>query len=236
MKKVVIEQVEYARWPNCYRLANDQMELVVTTDVGPRVIRCGFIGGENEFKEYPDQLGTSGEENWKIYGGHRLWHGPEDAVRTYQPDNGPVKFEQVDGGVRLLQPVESLTGIQKEMEVRLALDRAQVSIVHRLRNTTSSSVRVAPWALSVMAPGGTAILPLPKRGSHPEDLPAASSLILWKYTDMTDPRWTWGRQYVLLRQDATRGIKPQKFGATVPDGWMGYARANRLFVKTFSYQ
>jgi hypothetical protein len=41
----MIENVSYGGWPNCLRIANDEVELIVTTDVGPRVIRYGFIGG-----------------------------------------------------------------------------------------------------------------------------------------------------------------------------------------------
>ena len=86
-----------------------------------------------------------------------------------------------------------------------------------------------------MAPGGTAILPLPPRGSHPKDLLPGCSLTLWKYTDMSDPRWTWGRQYLLLRQDSSATVTPQKIGAAVADGWAAYARAGRLFLKTFRH-
>src|SRR5580693_4753334 len=146
-KEIEIRQAAYGRWPNCYRLANDSMELIVTTDVGPRIIRCGFVGADNEFKEYPEQLGKTGGEDWRVYGGHRLWHAPEHKLRTYFPDNSPVKLEQCDGAVRLVQAVETTTGIQKEIEVRLAPDAAQVTVTHRLRNVDSQPVILAPWAL-----------------------------------------------------------------------------------------
>ena len=72
--KVIVEKVEYKGWRNNLRITNGQIELIVTLDVGPRIIRCGFVGGPNIFKEYEDQLGKSGEKEWKIRGGHRLWH------------------------------------------------------------------------------------------------------------------------------------------------------------------
>jgi hypothetical protein len=51
---------------------------------------------------------------------------------------------------------------------------------------------------------------------------------------MSDPRWTWGKKYVLLRQDP--GMEaPQKVGASVPDGWVAYARDGHLFIKTFDH-
>ena len=38
-----MERVEYGGWANCYRLHNDVVELIVTADVGPRIIRFGFV-------------------------------------------------------------------------------------------------------------------------------------------------------------------------------------------------
>jgi hypothetical protein len=84
-----------------------------------------------------------------------------------------------------------------------------------------------------MAPGGTAILPLPSRGTHAEQLQPNTRLSLWAYTEMDDPRWRWGTRYVLLRQDPQAGT-PQKVGSYVPQGWVGYARDNTLFVKAFT--
>jgi hypothetical protein len=37
-------------------------------DVGPRVIRYGFIGGQNVFKEFEEQMGKSGESTWQPVG------------------------------------------------------------------------------------------------------------------------------------------------------------------------
>jgi hypothetical protein len=84
-----------------------------------------------------------------------------------------------------------------------------------------------------MAPGGVGIIPLPPRGSHADNLLPTSTLTLWAYTDLADPRWSWGTRYILLRQDANRPA-PQKIGASVPDGWVAYARRGHLFVKSFT--
>jgi hypothetical protein len=56
----MVEKASYGGWPNCLRIAYEDVELIVTTDVGPRVIRYGFIGGQNIFKEFADQLGYTG--------------------------------------------------------------------------------------------------------------------------------------------------------------------------------
>jgi hypothetical protein len=230
---MTVRKVVYKGWKNCCRISNGKIELIVTTDVGPRVIRFGFVGGPNLFKEYAAQLGLRGGKKWRIYGGHRLWHAPEAEPRTYFPDNFPVTMQKRGSVVRFIQPVETTTGIAKEIDVKLVGGNC-VELVHRLRNAGHWPVELAPWALSVMAPGGTAIIPLPKRGSHPEDLLPGNLLTVWLYTDMTDPRWAWGRKYILLRQDPSPTVKPQKLGALVPDGWAAYALDDQLFVKKFA--
>lgn len=228
-----MEKIAYKGWQNCYRLQNDAVALVVTADVGPRIIHFGFRDGENEFKVFPDMLGQTGGDEWRIYGGHRLWHAPEARPRTYYPDNEPVQVEQHDGFVRFVQPVETTTGIQKEIDIALSAGEAHVTLTHRLRNAGLMPVELAPWALSVMAPGGQAIVPLPPLGSHSENLLPVNSVALWAYTNMSDPRWDWGARYITLRQ-VPEVTAPQKAGFTVPDGWMAYTRNGRLFVKTFT--
>lgn len=230
-----MEKVTYEGWPNCYRLANDLVELIVTTDVGPRLIHFGFVNGRNEFVTLPEQLGQTGGDEWRLYGGHRLWHAPEAQPRTYYPDNQPVTLEQHSGFVRLIQPVEATTGLQKEIDLALDPEAAHLTVTHRLRNHGLWPVELAPWALSVMAPGGTAVLPLPPRGSHEANLLPTGQLSLWAYTDMADRRWHWGRQYILLHQEPGNS-RPQKIGARVTDGWVGYVRDGHLFVKTFAHR
>ena len=132
-KGVTVEEVEYKGWKHNLRISNGDAELIVTLDVGPRIISYKLTGGKNVFKEFEDQLGKSGEKDWQIRGGTRLWVGPEDVTRTYFPDNGPVKYAKVpppDCHRRFSSPFaftpapEKEYGIQKELEVHLAPRRA----------------------------------------------------------------------------------------------------------------
>jgi hypothetical protein len=83
-----------------------------------------------------------------------------------------------------------------------------------------------------MRPGGTAVIPLPPRGGHPENLLPTGTVALWPYTDMSDPQWRWGRRYVLFRHDTGRP-NPQKAGLHTSENWTAYARGGRLFLKNF---
>lgn len=226
------EKVPYKGWSNCYRLANDQVELVVTADVGPRVIRFGFVDGPNMFANFEEMLGKSGESEWCNRGGHRLWAAPEINPRTYFPDNDPVTVEAHDGFVRFIPPVEDVNGIAKEIDIALDPTKAFATVTHRIRNTGVWPIELSVWALSVMDQGGVCILPLPPRGSHEGNLLPVNTLTFWAYTNMADPRWTWGQKYVLLRQDPN-ATTPQKVGAMITERWGAYAVHDGLFVKTF---
>jgi hypothetical protein len=80
MAAVKIEKTNFKGWPNSYRISNGEVEVIITSDIGPRIMRYAFTGGQNVFKEFTETLGKSGEEKWQLRGGHRIWAAPEDAV------------------------------------------------------------------------------------------------------------------------------------------------------------
>jgi hypothetical protein len=229
MPQPSVEKMAYAGWPNCYRVSDGATELIVTSDVGPRVIRYGFVGGQNLFVEIQDQLGKSGEPWWVMRGGHRLWIAPELKPDTYALDNGPVKATVANGSISLLQPVEPETGLQKEITVDYE-SSGDVKITHRITNSGTEGRRLAPWALSQMARGGTGIATFPPRGGHSEQLLPTNPLVMWAYTNFADKRWWLANKYLLLRQDPGEQ-SPQKAGLFNVDTRAAYLLGSDLFVK-----
>ena len=227
--KLHCDVIPYGDWKHCVRLSDGRTELVVTTDVGPRIIRYGKPGGPNVLKEYAKQLGRSGGRRWRIFGGHRLWIAPEDVKRTYVPDNEPVAWKWNGKVLTLRQAPDALTRLAKEIRISYLADGA-VHLEHRITNCGPKVASLAPWTLSVMAPGGEAIFPHEPYRSHLKEKLPARPLVLWPYTDMSDPRWTWGRTEFRLRQDPARPA-PQKIGFLSTRGWMAYLLGNQAFVK-----
>ena len=64
-------------------MENGEIELVITQEVGPRVIRAGFLGKQNLFKEFADQLGKIWWRRMEDLWGHRLWHAPKPYRNLY---------------------------------------------------------------------------------------------------------------------------------------------------------
>lgn len=227
------KKISYGGWPNCIKLSNGKTELVITTDVGPRIIRYARVGGQNVFKEYAAQMGKTGGKEWCIYGGHRLWHAPEVKPRTYALDNSPVEAAWKNEVLTLTQATEPETRIQKQIEISFAKG-GEVWLTHRLVNRNHFDIEFAPWCLTVMAAGGRAIFPQEDFIPHTEYLLPARPLVLWHYTNMADPRWIWGTKYIQLRQNPKMPA-PQKVGFLNTKGWAAYSLGEDLFIKRFGF-
>lgn len=227
---VSVEKIEYKGWDNCYRISNGEVELIITGDIGPRIIRYGFVGGQNLFKEFPDQLGKSGEATFQLRGGDRVWKAPEDPIASWAPDNVSVTVQITPSGIIAREPIEPETGLQKEIEVSLALSGTNATVSHRIANHSLFPLEFAPWALTMMAQGGTVVSGFPPRGHHPQNLEATNPLVMWAYTNLADPRWRFTRKYLSLHQDPNSNVA-QKIGMFNQNTWAAYILNGEVFVK-----
>ncbi|MCS7282664.1 MAG: DUF4380 domain-containing protein, partial [Anaerolineae bacterium] len=168
-----------------------------------------------------------------FYGGHRLWYAPEDPWRTYIPDNDPVEVVELERGVRLVQPVEKQTGIQKSITVRLGEWDARVEVEHALTNLGTEPVELAPWAITQMRPGGVAILPQPTDPADPYGVLPNRQIALWPYTRVNSPHIRWGDRFIFVQATMAEGAL--KVGFPNPVGWIAYVWGDALFVKYAPY-
>lgn len=230
MTTPTLDNVEFEGWQDCLRLSNGEAEIVVTTQIGPRIMRYGLRGAPNAFQVIPKTRGQSGGDTWLPYGGHRLWVAPEALPRSYYPDTGPIGSHAYDGGtLSIANPTEKTTGIAKEMQITLAPQGTAARVIHKVTNHGPWPITLAPWGLSIVANGGRVVLPQEPFVSHDDDLAPARPLILWKFTEMADPRWRWGSRYLTLRQED--GLPtPQKVGAYNAQGWAAHLLPNQAFI------
>ncbi len=226
---VKVEKISYKGFNDCIRLSNDTVDLIVTTQVGPRILRYGFINADNEFCNVESQMGVTGGDQWNIFGGHRLWHSPEARPRSYVPDNTPIDYKISENSVHLSQPVEPWVNIKKDITVKLDDTGSKVTVSHTLKNKGAWDIELSLWALTVVAPGGLEIVP---QCMNETDLLPNRMISLWPYSKMNDHRIFWGEKYIMLKQDPNME-PPFKFGISNDQGWAAYVNNNRLFVKCF---
>jgi hypothetical protein len=231
------EYSSFAGWERNLRLSNDLVEVIVTLEVGPRIISYRPVEGRSVFKLMREEAGKSKEDGWKIRGGHRLWTAPEDFGKEdslcYALDNSEVGHAIEDNfTIRVSNLIEKPVKLRREMVVRLEKTGPKVSVEHRITHEGGGPLEIAPWALSVMAEGGYAVLSHPPRGTHPEAYLPDRALVAWPFTDLSDERFRVGPRMIRLHQNQGQ---PFKIGLRHSEGWAAYILGDHLFMKNVPF-
>lgn len=234
MAKVTTSPIVNPQFGNCISITNGQIELQVTLDFGPRVIHCSRVGMENMFFEDTKKapLGEKYdiyEDQIILYGGHRLWISPEVVPRCYHPDNLTVTVTDVENGARFTAAPEKHNQIQKSMAITLDPDAPRVKVVHSIRNVGLWDIQLAPWAITMLAPGGVEIMPMPNMAT---DLLPNRNFTFWDYSELNDSRMYFGKEYMVLTQDISKE-NPFKLGYNNEGGWAAYFNKGQVFLKYF---
>jgi hypothetical protein len=216
-------------------LANDFVRLEYLAEAGPRIVRLALAGQEeNLLAEAPDVFWETPYGRFNIRGGHRLWHAPEKMARTYIPDNEGLRVTPITGGVRLEAPREPDTALVKTMTITLDESRPVITIEHSLRNEGVWPVECAPWAITQMRLGGTAVLPQQVGQLDEDGLLPNRQLTLWPYTHWNDPRLHLHDDFIFVGPEVV--AQPFKIGCFNRQGWLAYSLGETLFVKQFQSQ
>lgn len=231
----MIDRIDLPKIGRGLRLANGTVDLTMSTDCGPRVVRYGLTGGSNVLGEWPDEVFETAAGKYRLIGGHRLWAGPEIPAITCAPDSDPVTVkEESPNGLTLIQKTDS-AGLDKRIAVTLDGSGSGVHLVHTLVNRNAGPIRLAPWAVSIMAGGGTAFVPQEPFKSHDDWYLPARPVIFWHYTNPADARIQWGPKFI--RFTSNPGMKePVKLGIGNRQGWAAYAVDGLLFTKRYAYR
>ncbi len=245
---VNVTELNYKNFGKCVKLDNGTASLIITVDVGPRIISYCLNGKENmlledvdrEFKDGSQELRDyfGEDKTWYIYGGHRLWSSPESYPHSYVPDNEPVEYEILDWdgvkGIRLTAPA---TRTGQLHTTYIWLDRenkgsSRVQINHSITNVSGAIVTLAPWALTVCAAGGVEIFP---QSTADNGLLSNRRNVFWSYSDINDDRFFLSNKYGTLQQ--VKGA-PTKFkiGINNEDGWAAVVNKGQIFLKNFSME
>ena len=218
------EVKEYASFGKCVCIDNGAMEVYVTVDIGPRIIKLNLAGKENMmfndnardiYHDEPNLKDMFGADAcWNIYGGHRFWVSPEKHPETYYPDNEPVEYT-VEGNIFVFYaPKQIFTGWQEKIILTVHETEAKASVKHVLTNMSDRTQTGAIWGLNVTDKGGRAVV---KQAVEDTDLLANRTLMLWPYNVMTDKRFYMDDEYFALSQDVNAKI-PFKIGTNNTNG------------------
>lgn len=208
----------------CLFADNGVIQVGIPLEFGLRIAHFSFLGGKNVFFEQPKEMEAfTTEDGWRIRGGHRLWLAPESKKNDYYPDNDPIQY-RIDGdAIILTQPEDPWLHVVKKFTITFAAN--QLHIRHRIINTGTEPLECSLWAISVMAPGGTETIPLQTRDGGAAHCIRVST---WFYTDLGDPRVTYTRDQIMIRQQPLD--QRYKIGIGHPSGPISYENNGTVFT------
>ncbi|MFL7814160.1 MAG: hypothetical protein AB8I40_10845 [Anaerolineales bacterium] len=216
-----------------WEIYNPSLRIFIPEGFGPRIMELSLESGPNLLAVLPEaRIPVPGQIPFSLRGGHRLWAAPERPKVTYAEDDRPLEITQQEKGLDIHQETDR-AGLQKSWQVRLESESPEVTIRHQLVNESGEPIELAPWAVTMLQPGGVGLLPLfaGEKGLH--GTAPDRQLIVWPYTDLESPYLQITNEGVFIRAQVAEGML--KIGAPNPAGWLAYSQNETLFVKRSVY-
>ncbi len=242
MNTVTVEKFNHEHWGECVRVSNNEIEFVMTVEIGPRIIRLAKVGGVNELLEdlKGDAFAESeiytefwGGARWENMGGHRFWHSPEAMPRTYIPHDLEIDYEILNNGVSTSVDIKKI-GIRNIMTATMTPE-GEITVKHTAVNIGQWPMEFAPWCISVFEQGGLEVIPVAKKETG---FLSNRTLMLWPYSQAKDGRFDMDNKYICmttLPDGNAENPNAFKLGINCEDGYAMYFNHNNLFVKKFGY-
>ena len=238
---ITYREQAYKTFGRVLAIENGVIELYVTLDVGPRIIRYALAGGENfMFEDVEAQIVEKGADfdayfypgaYWRTYGGHRIWLTPEAKPATYYPDNEPCAYAVSGNVFTFTPPAQKANRVAERLILTVSESGSDVTVRAEATNVAGVPQTFGMWQVSVMCKTGLAVVPQTVRDT---DLLHNRRMSLWPYCDMSDDRVFWGKTLFSLQQDPGAD-HPFKVGTSNERGFAAYLCHNALFVKRLPY-
>lgn len=213
-------------------LENQFFRIECLAEAGPRIVSLvPAWTGENLFAEVPEVTTQTSSGEYHYFGGHRFWLAPESLSSTYIPDNNGLAVHTVQKGLRLVGAKEEESGLQKTIMIQTSSTQPFVIVKHEVENHSRKVVRLAPWAITMLRPQGSALLPQQYGNMDSDGLLPNRRFALWPYTRWEDARLRLGDDFIIIKSDSTE--QPMKFGYFNPHGWLAYVHADVVFLKRY---
>ncbi|MBI9009977.1 MAG: hypothetical protein JEZ05_08090 [Tenericutes bacterium] len=236
--KIKQEEINYKNYGKCLKITSESAELIVTLDLGPRVISYRLLEGENIFSQDIEReqfLNTSEMDKifykgatWWGLGGHRLWRSPE-SYSTYYPDENPCEYKRTDDTFVFIQEKQIYNDIQLSIELSFVNEK-DVKFVGTITNKSSINKTLSSWSLSMCKGPGLEIVKLPndESGFNPQRYYS-----FWSFgAKNNDPRAYYGAEYFALRMEPGNQ-SPFKVGMRVNEGKILYLTEDIAYTKYF---
>ncbi len=230
------EEVLYKNYGNCLKITTQKVEVLVTLDIGPRIISYRLLDGGNIFFEDTERLLFVNNEDtdkmffkgatWYGLGGHRLWRSPE-SFSTYYPENNPVEYKVSKNVFTFNQEKQIYNDVKLTITLSF-LDEVQLKFEGMITNKSNEDKTLSSWSISMCKGPGLEIVKLPKdeTGFVPQ-----RSYSFWGFgAKNNDSRAYYGENYFALKMEPGNQ-NAFKIGMRVNNDSVLYLTGKSAFVK-----
>ncbi|MCY3024476.1 MAG: hypothetical protein NTW87_36335 [Planctomycetota bacterium] len=235
-----VRVVAYKGWPESLIMAAAQNDLkaIVVPAIGGRIIHYGPEDA-NIIYEAPGSDGKTlaTSKGWFYVGGYQCDLGPE--IRGIPGHNAlwlgqntwraPFPYT-----VTVASPSDEAVGVRIEKEIRLDPKTGGLTLVQRLRNTSTTAVSFCLWDRTLCKSGGYAFFELNKKSRFSRGWALSTGQKGEKAYDaasVVPPNSRVIDGVLVVKCDGKEG----KLGADSDCGWIAYVRGRQLLVKVFPF-
>lgn len=232
---VTIRHEPYLGWADAYRVSNGPVTVSVVPAAGGRVLEFSLDGRQALWvnpalrgKLFPVPSRPTTWENWRNYGGYKLWPAPQ-SLWPKSVGEGPDPF--LDGGaasvellprrgLRLTGAPSLDMGLLFIRELELDAKTGVLTVQQRLRNIGPKPVDWSIWDVTQIPAPAWVFFPANPNSPHPNGiLPLGGG----------QNQWTNQGGLILTEYKGVSG----KIGADSPAGWMAGVIGDLAYIKRF---
>ncbi len=159
------------------QIATNTLQMIVVTQLGPRVAFFGKQGGDNLFYWKNDDIGREG---WRLLGGHRVWvtrPGADESEDAYAVDNNPCTVQQEANRVTITGGVHPVFKIQRGLQIDF-IDDNTLRVTGFLTNRGPMLYSGGVWSPTCI---------LPRQGMR-LGIPLGDNRLTWDVVKLIIPR------------------------------------------------
>jgi hypothetical protein len=228
----MVEKIKFSGL-DAVRIENGKKdELIIVTEVGPRIMSFRPEGKENFFYVNESQLTPAARKSgsWSVYGGTRLWVSPETPL-TYAPDNTASEVRIEKGSVTVLSPVDEVSRLRKIITIEA--HESSFTITYGLRNEGIHLFAGGLWALSCVKPLQGAAIHLPWGDDSPWNVKDMKYWRGWLNSqgNVESSQWKPTNEFFTIRPTGETG----KVGFANSLGFSIFTAGNLSFIKKTDY-
>ncbi len=232
---IEIKQINLKYYGKCVSINNGTVKVIVSVDVGPKIIFWGYTNGENmlyipyNILEYDEHISQKIPPDifFKRYG-HEIMLEYENSNPVVL-SSGTTIYSILQDGVVFSCSSPKL-GISTNLEIIIQDSSNSIMIVHSIENINEKAQSFSICSSTFVTQDGTLIVP-----QNVEDLGNSPNrvLALWKKSNINDSRLYVTNEYLRFNNLSTDNLSVLKLGINNRQAWSTYTKDGITFLKHY---